>query len=458
MTITVTPTGSGAGFERVWLDFNGTRTSHGQVPGEQFTYNFIAFAPFFFFKSEYNDRGGGMPYITIDNVRYQGGSADNPTEVPVGDISFNAEEFLSYPHYADGWNLENSYFTMVPKISADLSTLTGWSGVSSGSHTLKVKAKATGYRDSALSQGVSFAKAANNATVTGLGNEDPTSVVFTKDSEFPTSFEEWTDSHSNVFIKIPTMYRKVLASSDGQITSFAMATSKLDNDYVPYPVFVYNGNVLPYVYIGKFCYSSTTVARSRQGYDATYIAIDNARQLARAVGTGYQQYDVHFQKLFVDLALLISQDVNFQKSSTGYIDQYLGLWHLSKATWIDGICASSNNEWLVCYDPANYVDQATSSSTGYSLLNYVLPTQSSAQEVKTLGYDTSHPFINFPATTISNSSYNTYYCDAFGRQSGSHPAYSTVGYNGAVNGLWMCSTSSGWNNSQYARLCYRPIS
>ena len=45
------------------------------------------------------------------------------------------------------------------QLSVDLTTLTGWSDVSAGSHTLKVKAKATGYRDSALSTGVSFTKA-----------------------------------------------------------------------------------------------------------------------------------------------------------------------------------------------------------------------------------------------------------------------------------------------------------
>ena len=43
-------------------------------------------------------------------------------------------------------------------LSVDLSTLTGWSDVTSGSHTLTIKAKATGYRDSEASTGVSFTK------------------------------------------------------------------------------------------------------------------------------------------------------------------------------------------------------------------------------------------------------------------------------------------------------------
>ena len=51
------------------------------------------------------------------------------------------------------------------QLSVDLSTLSGWSNVSSGSHTLKVKAKATGYQDSALSEGASFVKGGTTYTV-----------------------------------------------------------------------------------------------------------------------------------------------------------------------------------------------------------------------------------------------------------------------------------------------------
>ena len=51
------------------------------------------------------------------------------------------------------------YLWVEPQLSVDLTTLSGWSDVSAGSHTLKVKAKATGYRDSALSAGVQFTKA-----------------------------------------------------------------------------------------------------------------------------------------------------------------------------------------------------------------------------------------------------------------------------------------------------------
>ena len=46
------------------------------------------------------------------------------------------------------------------KLSVDLTTLSGWSNLSSGSHTIKIVAKGSGYRDSEKSEGVSVTKAA----------------------------------------------------------------------------------------------------------------------------------------------------------------------------------------------------------------------------------------------------------------------------------------------------------
>lgn len=40
----------------------------------------------------------------------------------------------------------------------DLTTLTGWANLSDGEHTITIKAKADGYRDSQASAGVSATK------------------------------------------------------------------------------------------------------------------------------------------------------------------------------------------------------------------------------------------------------------------------------------------------------------
>lgn len=57
------------------------------------------------------------------------------------------------------------------KLSVDLTTLSGWANLSSGNHTIKIKAKGTGYRESELSAGVVVSKAGVNPNVvstTGL--------------------------------------------------------------------------------------------------------------------------------------------------------------------------------------------------------------------------------------------------------------------------------------------------
>ena len=58
-----------------------------------------------------------------------------------------------------------------PKQTIDLSTLSGWANLSSGQHSITIKAKANGYADSAASNAVSVAKVASGYTVT-LNNGD----------------------------------------------------------------------------------------------------------------------------------------------------------------------------------------------------------------------------------------------------------------------------------------------
>lgn len=47
----------------------------------------------------------------------------------------------------------------------DLTTLPGWANLSSGNHTIKIKAKGTGYKESELSAGVVVSKAASTVTL-----------------------------------------------------------------------------------------------------------------------------------------------------------------------------------------------------------------------------------------------------------------------------------------------------
>lgn len=59
---------------------------------------------------------------------------------------------------------------VLPPLSIDLSTLSGWADVTTGSHTLQIRAKAVGYRTSELSTAVSFTKAPSGYSVTVQGD------------------------------------------------------------------------------------------------------------------------------------------------------------------------------------------------------------------------------------------------------------------------------------------------
>lgn len=107
---------------------------------------------------------------------------------------------------------------VLPPLSVDLSTLSGWSNVSSGSHTLKVKAKATGYQDSALSEGASFTKAGSGYT----GYVQPVNYrqFYIKingtatESNYDYAFEYTGSNHSPEFTVLPGDYFTVYADGE----------------------------------------------------------------------------------------------------------------------------------------------------------------------------------------------------------------------------------------------------
>jgi len=297
-------------------------------------------------------------------------------------------------------------------------------------------------------------------TVTGLGNEDPTTVVFTESGEFDWGFPEETVD-GNIFIKIPTMYRRINTVSDNQITSFSLSNKQADVDFVPYPCFLDSDGttVLPYVLIGKYCSSSTYVMNSVNATPAS-ITLATGRTNARALGTGYQLYDWQIQKLFVDLAMMKAKTVNFNDGSQ-MISEYLGIEHLNQATSIDGVYQDSGN-WYAATNPSDYISSpSTSPPTGYNLLSYPAPLSGDPFGwVMALGYDNSTPFLNYPSIAGGNAS--KYYCDAYVNMNNNCPVNTNIGYGGTSqgsrDGLFHCDANSQWSNSRCLRLCYKPIS
>lgn len=296
---------------------------------------------------------------------------------------------------------------------------------------------------------------ATECTVANLGSSSPSNVTFTVDSNFSFNFEEVT-LNGNVFIKIPTMYRKIIATSNNQITRFAIANGKIDDSYVPYSCFVDpNGNVLDYILIGKYMSSD---AGTMNSVNATYVTktLATARSQAQALGTGYQLYDWQMHKLFQDLTICYLQSVN-TNSGSGF-NTMLGIAHQKNDFLCDGIIKGTTDYWWVCYDPTKYVSLSSTSSgipTDYVATSYIAPTTTG--EISKLGYDANNPFVNMPTTTVNNSYYNTYYCDLYNCKTDSHPVLCNVGYAAAVYGVFSCDLYPGWSDSSGVRLCYRPL-
>ena len=344
-----------------------------------------------------------------------------------------------------------------------------------GTFTIYASEVGTGFNNSPeTSKSVTMLPATQTTgyiSVANAGDSTPSNLTYTYDENFPRSFREVTDTYGNHFIRIPTIYRKVLASSDGQITSFALATSKLDNDYEPYPCFVdetNNNAILPFVLVGKYCVSSTSTANS---VNASYASLNigAGRTLCRNRGTGYQQFDWKFQKLFTDLGWLISRYVNINQGANIYV--IMGIAHQQNYIWVDGISHGSTEDptaWYVCNNEANYqnagggtststsVAEATILNNGYTKLSYVSP--SASKFIAKLGYDTSNPFLNYPADSPSSASQSTYYCDYFYTASGARPVRCIVGNSLSYHFGWFCCDANyDWSSTFAVRLCYRPV-
>jgi len=76
-----------------------------------------------------------------------------------------------------------------PQLTVDMSTLTGWDALSSGSHTVQIVAKATGYRDSEPTVAVSFTKAPSGYNVRVQGVIDYTGSVTIYDGMTPNDLK-----------------------------------------------------------------------------------------------------------------------------------------------------------------------------------------------------------------------------------------------------------------------------
>ena len=296
------------------------------------------------------------------------------------------------------------------------------------------------------------------ASVSNLGAQDPNTVVFnTPADSVPKPWSE-VEFNGDVFIKFPKMYKKIVTVTDNQITAFEIANAKLDDDYKLYPCFIdESGNELDYILVGKYMSKSSTTCNSVASGSVESQTISNGRTKARARGTGYQLMDWRIQRLWQDLIICAYKKIDIN-GGQGITEDVIGLNWTGTSHWIDGF---SHNEtvWMYSNSPSKYTDNPTNATNGYfSISTYTAPTLTD-KEIKKLGYDSAQPFFNYPSEVVSNSSYNTYYCDAYYYSSGNHPIQMNVASSRWLEqGAFNCYASMSWDRPDNVRLCYRPIS
>lgn len=287
--------------------------------------------------------------------------------------------------------------------------------------------------------------------IENLGVSNPNNVTFSKSANFPTEAQAWEEVviNGNYFAKFTPWYKKPIYNGN-ELTGFLLSNVKEDDDYHIYDCFLdENGNVLPYILIGQYYCTSTSQASSVSGTAST-MTIGAGRSLCQALGTGYQQMDASMFIFWRDLALAISQRVDFN-SGQG-VDSYLGLKGMAQGGWwIDGL-THINSTYLYCSKPSKYVDSPTASSDGYNALSYAMPT--SSDYITKLGYDADYPTINFPSAVGGSTS--TYYCDYLYYESGNRPCIVAVGSTNASVGLFYLVGYRGWSSASRVRLCFKP--
>lgn len=298
------------------------------------------------------------------------------------------------------------------------------------------------------------------ASVSNLGAEDSNTVVFnTPADSVPKPWSE-VEFNGDVFIKFPKMYKKIVTVTGKQITAFEIANAKLDDDYKLYPCFIdESGNELDYILVGKYVSKSSDTCNSVVAGDPVNQTIVNGREKARARGTGYQLMDWRIQRLWQDLIICAMKTVN-TNSGSGITTDDLGLYWGSVAQWVDGFCRI-DGKWIYSNSPSKYIDSPTEMSDGYEAISgYTAPTNQYNIEISKLGYDPIQPFFNYPSSVWANSSYNTYYCNAYySRHAGNTPIATMVGITTKNGGAFNCYGGWDWSWNEYnVRLCYRPIS
>jgi hypothetical protein len=189
----------------------------------------------------------------------------------------------------------------------DLTTLPGWANLSSGNHTIKIKAKGTGYKESELSAGVTVSKAASTVTLSAGTYKFVDSPTFTSSFNETVSYAsnnvDWDKFRVNavqniITYGIPntnayvnrawanTAYQTITLATDQQVSQefYTWFTANANKDYtLEAGTYKWVGN--PNIAAGYFnsVVGSEDITLSFQSNSVNYDSIS----LLYATGTGY---------------------------------------------------------------------------------------------------------------------------------------------------------------------------
>lgn len=319
----------------------------------------------------------------------------------------------------------------------------------------------------------------------GIGSE----VVLNDFDRMPIfrEMQEETDSHGNVFIRIPKFYIRKDVGADKYAPM--VSKEKLPGFYLPKVFWDFEKEKeLPYFLYGKYKASLSDDGmrlESKTGkVPLMQKNIVQFRELARANGEGYQQNDIHavdvLQTLFrVEFATMHSQSVHpgytggTEAKATGGADGVAALSGAMGATnlfqfkyrgiedpwgnvyeFVDGVNINERQAWVMD-DASGYVSNVFASP--YKQLSYI--NHDVNGWVTEMGFDPNNPFAEFP-TAIGGGA-TTYYADHYYQSAGQRVAL--------LGGYWSAGTTAGlscWyliNSSAFvsayigARLLKKPL-
>lgn len=255
------------------------------------------------------------------------------------------------------------------------------------------------------------------------------------DNVFPYNQMKRQVIDGDTFVYVPSMWFRVVADSNKQITSVAVSETKGGGDdwYQTKP-FYYGA------YGAGGNRSQITRLYSRSGRQRTvYLTRAKARTLATAAGTGYHQRDLYAGTVlmflwWIEFANKNSQSVMTGCSSstdTGGTDRFYNeqdgdnfcvsgyntstnqmVWHGIEdyvgyhEEYEDGITGNKSTTYYASDDYTLYDDYVDGSQM--SALSFKIP---SGFCIQAFGWDKTKPFLVQPIATRSDNNYKTAFCD-----------------------------------------------